>query len=616
MNQYSLSLASHDSATSATSAGAGYRHGVCTSLLMLCSLVLLCPSTHAASQADIREAAFWLEGKAMQVIRKSRVNMSDGTSGFTPDGNNYYPAFWLRDYAYGLEGCPEAYTATEIRNACLTFVNGIRYDGAGIECIKPDGTKIYKPGWDTMGENPVTDGGPFTVDVAWRTYQQLHDIALVQQIIGPLVTTMQAVPRSANGLVYIDPNKEWDRCPYGFTDSCKKTGNELFTSLLDVRASRQLADLLDVAGRSDDAAIWRTAADSKVANIRDTFWDANTGLFSAATVKCNQPDIWGSAFAVELGVATASQTQSIANYFKDNYSGIVLKGQVRHLPAGMFWEGRGGEGTGQNGAFWGVASGWVASALRTVAPDKADQMLLDMVTDYQQQGVWEYVNPDGSGTGAQHYVASILPLPVLKQLAGVGGLPVLKETGGSLNTTSDLALASCGATAFAKDVISGYAQHSIAHINDGIYGNDRSWIAGSDKSFVGVSFAQPTTFDSLAFGRDNTGVYHDRFSGFYIFQYTTSPTPNASTTDSDWMSFGVVYLDSSYLDDDGYLRHRYEFDPIQGATGVRILLEGAGIGIDELEVYSMPEPASLTMVGCGVAGFCLRAWQKRRRPSL
>ena len=149
-----------------------------------------------------------------------------------------------------------------------------------------------------MGTNATADNSQFTVDIAWRTYQITKNTALVNQIIDKLVGTMNSVPRSANGLVYIDPTQAWDRCPYGFTDSVKKTGNELYCSLLDVRASNELADLLAVAGRPTDAATWRAAAASKTTAIQTTFWDpsntaSNPGLFYAATVQCHQFDVWG-----------------------------------------------------------------------------------------------------------------------------------------------------------------------------------------------------------------------------------------------------------------------------------------------------------------------------------
>lgn len=561
------------------------RHIVLT--LVLLAVVIPC----LAAPPNAFEAGVWLEGKSFQLIRGSRAAMNDGTAVFLPQAGAGYDAFWLRDYAYMLEGSPEAFSDTDLRGACLIFVNALRSDGAGVDCVKSDGSPIYKPGYGSMGDNPVADGSQFTVDVAWRTYQRLDDRQLLEQIIEPLVKTMNAVPRDpATGLVHIDPTKAWDRCSYGFTDSVRKTGDDLFCSLLDVRASRQLADLLDAAGRTAEAATWQNAADAKTAAIRNTLWDPATGLFNAATAQCRQPDIWGSAFAVQLGIATAEQSQSIGHYFKEHYTEIVQNGQIRQLPGGMNWQAASCAAGGyQNGGFWGAATGWIVETLKAVDPQLADQTVIDMVNSYQRDGVREWVN--GAQAGVANYVASAsLPLATLRRLYKLPDAPSLKEIGGSL-LPGNLAAASRGATAFAKDVVDGYSEHAIDHLNDGVYGNANSWVAGSDSSFVGISFAGPTTFNSLAIGRDNTGIFTDRFTGIYTFQYTTAPNPDASTSDTDWISFGAVCLDSLYPDAEGYRRHRFEFAPIKDATGLRILVDGAGIAIDEVEVYSLPEPS-------------------------
>jgi neutral trehalase len=170
---------------------------------------------------------------------------------------------------------------------------------------------------------------------------------------------MNAVPRNPDTfLVHIKPGEPWDRCPYGFTDTVRKEGDELFCSLLYVQASRQLADLLSSAGRATEAENWKQQAERVAASIRRVFWDPRAGLFRAATVCCREHDIWGSAFAVYLGVADHEQAKAIATVFKRDYSGLVQNGQIRHLPPGVYWEKGCPRDTYQNGGFWTTPTGW------------------------------------------------------------------------------------------------------------------------------------------------------------------------------------------------------------------------------------------------------------------
>ena len=355
-------------------------------LLLLLSL----PAVVAAVE-NLDEAIRWLESESQRMIHACRREMHDGTAAFPPQVGIGYEAFWLRDYAYMLEGYIQGFTDKEIRDACLVFVNAQRDDGACVDCVKFDGTPIYQPGYGTMGENPVADGSQFTVDVAWHTYQRLQDNLLLVPIIDRLVKGMRAVPRNPEtGLVHIDPDLAWDRCPFGFTDTARKQGDVLFSSLLFVQASRQLADLLKTLDRGDEAAHWRREAKQVSAKVREVFWDAQMSLFRAATHKCREPDIWGSALAVYLEVATEEQALGIASYFKDHYEEIVQRGQIRHLPGGVYWEQAGPRDQYQNGAYWSTPTGWFVCTLDLVDARLADQTILAMVNDFRQRGCIEW----------------------------------------------------------------------------------------------------------------------------------------------------------------------------------------------------------------------------------
>ena len=90
--------------------------------------------------------------------------------------------------------------------------------------------------------------------------------------------------------------------------------------------------------------------------------------------------------------------------------------------------------------------------------------------------------------------------------AGVDELEVFGPVG-----TNNLALAARGVRASASSVIKGYAIHATAHLNDGLYGNDHSWIAGgTGEEWVEIELPAPASVARVAFSRDRTGRYTDR----------------------------------------------------------------------------------------------------------
>lgn len=361
--------------------------------------VMLLSSSNSATAIDndssstrLTDDVSWLEKEAHRIIRASKRAMDDGTAAFPPQVGIGYEAFWLRDYEYTLEGSMDSYSDQELIDACRVFVKGIRSDGSGVDCIKFDGTAIYKPGFGTLGEHPVADGSQFTVGVAWHTYNKTRDQKLLHEMLDPLVKSMKAVPRNPKTqLVHITPGTKQDRCPYGFTDTIGKQGDVLFCSLLFVQACRQLSDLLRWGGREAEALNWEKKGVLVAESILNIFWDEKEGLFRAATVQCREHDIWGSAFAVYLGVANESQALAIATYFKYHYHEIVQHGQIRHLPGGVYWEVGRAHDAYQNGAYWATPTGWFVYTLDLVDAELANQTVMDMVDHFREFGACEWI---------------------------------------------------------------------------------------------------------------------------------------------------------------------------------------------------------------------------------
>ncbi|MGB2824918.1 MAG: discoidin domain-containing protein, partial [Phycisphaerae bacterium] len=76
---------------------------------------------------------------------------------------------------------------------------------------------------------------------------------------------------------------------------------------------------------------------------------------------------------------------------------------------------------------------------------------------------------------------------------------------------ANLALAAGGAKASASSCLPGYAIHQVAHLNDGLYGNDHSWIAaGAAGEWAQIELPKPARVAKVVFSRDRNGRYADR----------------------------------------------------------------------------------------------------------
>ena len=68
-----------------------------------------------------------------------------------------------------------------------------------------------------------------------------------------------------------------------------------------------------------------------------------------------------------------------------------------------------------------------------------------------------------------------------------------------------------GAKASASSCIGGHSIHKVEHLNDGEYGNGRSWVAaGTDSEWAQVELPQQTDVAKVVFSRDRNGVFRDR----------------------------------------------------------------------------------------------------------
>ncbi|QDV47631.1 Planctomycete cytochrome C [Stieleria neptunia] len=87
----------------------------------------------------------------------------------------------------------------------------------------------------------------------------------------------------------------------------------------------------------------------------------------------------------------------------------------------------------------------------------------------------------------------------------------------------NVALASSGATTSSSGDFQ-HPLHKLLHINDGRYGNARSWIVDSvDGGWVQIEFPEPTVIDRIVWGRDREQRYSDRLATAYHIDVATEP---------------------------------------------------------------------------------------------
>ena len=82
--------------------------------------------------------------------------------------------------------------------------------------------------------------------------------------------------------------------------------------------------------------------------------------------------------------------------------------------------------------------------------------------------------------------------------------------------TKNLALANKGSKA-SSDGDFKHPLHKLAHINDGQYGNAKSWIAANNTGWVQIELPKAARIDRIEWARDRQGKYSDRVPiGYYI----------------------------------------------------------------------------------------------------
>ena len=107
----------------------------------------------------------------------------------------------------------------------------------------------------------------------------------------------------------------------------------------------------------------------------------------------------------------------------------------------------------------------------------------------------------------------------------------------------NVALASAGAKATSSGNYPNNPLHKLEHVNDGQYGNERSWISNErGKGWVQIEFAKAETIDRVAWSRDRDNVprYNDRLATRYRVEVSRDgATWQTVATSDDRLAFGT-----------------------------------------------------------------------------
>lgn len=105
-----------------------------------------------------------------------------------------------------------------------------------------------------------------------------------------------------------------------------------------------------------------------------------------------------------------------------------------------------------------------------------------------------------------------------------GGEPCIDELEVFDIDGRNVALAEAGAVATASGTLPGYKIHQLAHINDGKFGNDHSWISNTaGGGWVEIAFTSAMKVSKVQWGRDRNGVIQDRLATHYTIEVATKP---------------------------------------------------------------------------------------------
>ncbi|CAN5501507.1 hypothetical protein BH09VER1_BH09VER1_53560 [soil metagenome] len=419
------------------------------------------------SPASLRFFAGFTEAslEASRIRPGERVsdNLPANTSGRTlirPGGRACYPAVWTQDFAITLA---TGFVTPQEMSGHLDLIasaqNGAKERRLKSGAIIPpfaipdhvlfNGEAVFYPGTYSSGQDqggepwgivPPTCNHYDFILIAHHLRRATKQSAFLRKKVDglPLIERLRlafSVPLNdpSNGLIYTDAKRR--AVGFIFCDSIYMTGHLFFASLLRWRAGRQLAELEEALGNFRKAEVWREAVAPIPKNLAATFDDPARigGWLMAATEIGRQPDVWGTVYALYLGLLKGKRAISArAEILKALEEGtICYQGALRHVPTNhdasptSAWKRtHTPHNHYQNGAYWHTPSGWLIAVLAKESPKWARRVFDDMIAHFKAEDFrkgadfhapWECFGKNGQSRSNPLFIGSVaVPYGVLK----------------------------------------------------------------------------------------------------------------------------------------------------------------------------------------------------------
>lgn len=147
--------------------------------------------------------------------------------------------------------------------------------------------------------------------------------------------------------------------------------------------------------------------------------------------------------------------------------------------------------------------------------------------------------------------------------------------------------------AVAKDSYTGYGKiHRAAHVNDGLYGPDTSWVSNSPNSWIKIDLGVTTDINTVAFGRDRLGSLNDGDPGRFIIAVATSDDMYANGNSSNDETEYIEVYDSEKAGFDGKISGAetvVALFEIKKVRFIKITFENPRTAVDEVDAF-MSDP--------------------------